>query len=144
MTSNVERAEILTRALDAGIRGDFAALEGLYTDDIKVWGAAISASSAAELLTVLQRRDEAFTDVDVHITPLDVGGDYASAEWSVSMTHSGDLHVRDEVLAATGLRITVNGVSVAEFEGSRICALRQYWDELTLYEQLGLLHAGDE
>jgi hypothetical protein len=27
---------------------------------------------------------------------------------------------------------------VAEFRDDRICSLRQYWDELSAYEQLGL------
>jgi hypothetical protein len=33
-------------------------------------------------------------------------------------------------------------VTVAEFRGDRICSLRQYWDELSLFEQLGLLPEG--
>ena len=55
------------------------------------------------------------------------------------MTHTGDLQLRDAVVPATGLRIAINGVTVAEFEDDRICALRQYWDELAVYEQLGLV-----
>jgi ketosteroid isomerase-like protein len=143
MTSNSARAEILARALDAAIRGDRTTLEVLYTDDVKAWTPAHSAASAAELLRELERRDQTFSDVEVHITPLDVGGDYACAEWRVAMTHTGDLRLRDEVVPATGLRITLNGITVAEFEGDRICALRQYWDELTVYEQLGLLADDD-
>ena len=45
----------------------------------------------------------------------------------------------DEVVEATGARITLNGATVAEFRGDRICAARQYWDELAVYEQIGLL-----
>jgi ketosteroid isomerase-like protein len=141
MTSNHERAGILTRALEAAIRGDRATLETLYTDDVKAWTPAHSAGSAAELLVELDRRDETFSDVAVEVTPLDVGGDYACAEWQVSMTHTGDLRLRDEVVPATNVRIGLHGVTVAEFAGDRICALRQYWDELTVYEQLGLLAA---
>ena len=33
----------------------------------------------------------------------------------------------------------MHGVTVADFEGDRICAFRQYWDEVALLEQLGLL-----
>ena len=35
--------------------------------------------------------------------------------------------------------MTMRGVTVADFEGDRICAFRQYWDEVALLEQLGLL-----
>jgi ketosteroid isomerase-like protein len=142
MTSNSERAEILTRALHAAIHGDRPTLEALYTEDVKAWTPALSASSADELLAELERRDETFSDVEVHVTALDVGGDYACAEWRVAMTHTGDLELRDEVVPPTGLRIQLNGITVAEFDGLRICALRQYWDELALYEQLGLV--GDD
>jgi ketosteroid isomerase-like protein len=144
MTSNSERAATLARALDAAIRGDRATLEGLYTEDVKAWTPAHAAGSAAELLAELERRDETFSDVEVEVTPLDVSGDYACAEWRVAMTHSGELRLHDDVVPATGLRITLNGVTVAEFEGDRICALRQYWDELTVYEQLGLLCTDDD
>ena len=37
------------------------------------------------------------------------------------------------------MRIALHGVTVAEFRGDRICALRQYWDELSVFDQLGLL-----
>jgi ketosteroid isomerase-like protein len=73
-----------------------------------------------------------------------VGGGYACAEWSVTMTHSGPLTLAGgEVVEPTGARITVNGVTVAEFRGDRICSLRQYWDELGVFEQIGLMADGD-
>jgi ketosteroid isomerase-like protein len=43
----------------------------------------------------------------------------------------------------TGVRITLNGVTVAEFRGDRICSLRQYWDELAAFEQIGLIADND-
>ncbi len=65
--------------------------------------------------------------------------DDACAEWSVTMTHSDTLTLTDgQAIEATGLRITVNGVTIAEFRRDQICSLRQYWDELTLLEQLGV------
>jgi ketosteroid isomerase-like protein len=144
MTSNAERAMILIGALHAAVRGDRATLSGLYTDDVKAWTPALWASSAAELLAELDRRDDAFSDVELEVMPLDVGGDCAGAEWRVTMTHSGDLELRDAIVPPTGLRISINGVSIAEFRGDRICALRQYWDEIAVFEQLGLLGSGSD
>ena len=144
MTSTAERSAILVRALRAGVSGDAATLASLYTEDIKAWTPARSASSSAELIAELERRDGAFSEIEVEITPLDVGGDYACAEWRVTMAHTGDLELRDAVVAATGLRVAINGVTIAEFEDERICALRQYWDELAVYEQLGLVGEIDE
>jgi ketosteroid isomerase-like protein len=140
MTTNAARSTTLVRALHASIEPGAAFAQELYTDDVKAWSPGLFATSAAELATELERRDEAFSDVDLTVVPLDVGGDFAAAEWTVARTHSGRLVLADGVeLEATGLRITVNGVTVAEFLDDRICALRQYWDELTVFEQLGLL-----
>ena len=52
----------------------------------------------------------------------------------------GPLAIADgRTLEPTGVRIFLHGVTVAEFHGEQICALRQYWDELSVYEQLGLM-----
>jgi ketosteroid isomerase-like protein len=141
MTSNAERGNALVRALRAGVAGDRATLEQLCTPDVRVWAPALAGSSLSEVLALLERRDDAFSSVALDVSPLDVGGDYACAEWTVTMTHTGSLSLADHgVVEPTGLQLTVNGVSVAEFRGEQICSVRQYWDELTVFEQLGLLH----
>jgi ketosteroid isomerase-like protein len=140
MTSNATRATTLTQALYAGIHGDRDALAALYADDVTAWTPAHSTSSLAELLSELERRDDAFSDIELEVTPLDVGADYACAEWRVTMTHTGELALRDgAAIEPTGLRVTLNGTTIAEFRGEQICALRQYWDELAVFEQLGLV-----
>jgi ketosteroid isomerase-like protein len=141
MTSSDARAATLARALEAGIRNDRDTLEQLYADDVVAWTPAFFAESAKELLAALDERDDAFSEIEVDVRPLDVGGEYACAEWQVSMTHTGPLVVAGgAVVEPTGVRLTVHGATVAEFRGDQICSLRQYWDELTVFEQLGLLH----
>jgi ketosteroid isomerase-like protein len=145
MTSNAFRAASLTQALHAGVRGDRDALAAVYTDDVTAWTPAHSVSSLAGLLAELERRDDAFSDIELEVTPLDAGGEFACAEWRVTMVHTGTLRLRDGALIEpTGLQVSLNGVTVAEFRGERICSLRQYWDELAVFEQLGLLDAEDE
>ncbi len=140
MTTNEARAAILMRALRASIAGDRGAVNELYTDDVKAWAPALSASSAAELAAEFERRDDAFSDIQLEVAPLDVAGDYACVEWSVTMTHAGPLTLMDGlVVEPTGLAVTINGATVAEFKGDRICSFRQYWDEYSVLEQLGLL-----
>jgi ketosteroid isomerase-like protein len=140
VTTNEERAAVLVRALRASIAGDASAIPALYTDDVKAWAPAMAVSSARELAAELERREDAFSDIDLEVTPLDVGGDYACAEWSVTVTHSGPLGLPDGTLIEpTGARLTLNGATIAEFLGARICSLRQYWDEFAVLEQLGVL-----
>jgi ketosteroid isomerase-like protein len=144
VTSNAARAATLRRALRARLDGDGSALRDLYTDDVTAWTPALSAGSLDELTAELERRDAAFSDVELEVAPLDVGGDYACAEWSVTMRHTGPLVLAGgEVVEPTGTRVTVNGATVAEFRGDRICSLRQYWDELAVFEQIGLVSGDD-
>jgi ketosteroid isomerase-like protein len=142
MTTNAERAGVLERALRARVEGDRDASEQLYTDDVKAWAPSLSTSSRTELQAEFDRRDDAFSDLELDVTPLDVGGDFACAEWTVTMTHSGPLAMADGTVEATGRRVRVHGVTIAEFDAGRICSLRQYWDEFAFAEQLGLDQPG--
>jgi ketosteroid isomerase-like protein len=144
VSSNAERAAILTRALRSRFTSDRAAIDEIYTDDVRAWTPALSVTSRTELLVEFDRHDDAFSDVAVDVFPLDTGGEHACAEWSVTMTHSGPLEVGAGVVEPTGSRITLHGVTVAEFRGDRICSFRQYWDELAIFEQLGLVPAEDD
>jgi ketosteroid isomerase-like protein len=140
MTSNATRSTTLVRALRASVDHDPSLIAELYTDDVKAWTPTVATSSVRELAEEFERRDDAFSDVEIEVVPLDVGCDFACAEWSVTMTHTGPLVLADGVaLEPTGMRVTLNGVTVAEFRGDRICSLRQYWDEFTVLDQLGLL-----
>jgi hypothetical protein len=137
ITSNKGRASSLVAALHAGIDGDLELLASRCTDAVRVWSPSLSMVSKDELLAELSSRGGVFTDVVLDAVPLDVGGDYACVEWTVSMTHSGALvSSDDQTIEATGARVVVRGVTVAEFAGDLICSVRQYWDETSLLEQL--------
>jgi ketosteroid isomerase-like protein len=139
MANNVERAATLIRALEASVTGDSSVVAELFTDDVRGWAPAVSVSSAAELAGELEDRDESFSDIELDVSPLDVGGDRAAVEWIVTLTHSGPLEVDDVVIEPTGARVSLHGMTVAEFAGDKICSFRQYWDEVELLEQLALL-----
>ena len=139
MANNVERAATLIRALEASVTGDSSVVAELFTDDVRGWAPAVSVSSAAELAGELEDRDESFSDIELDVSPLDVGGDRAAVEWIVTLTHSGPLEVDDVVIEPTGARVSIHGMTVAEFSGDKIRSFRQYWDEVELLEQLALL-----
>ena len=138
MTTNAERAATLERALRAGVDGDADTLLAVLTDDVRAWTPLLSTTDLAELLDELGRRDDAFSGHTLEMVALDVGGDFACVEWTVEMAHTGALAVDDAVVVdPSDTRVTVHGVTVAEFDGDRICSLRQYWDELAPLEQVG-------
>jgi ketosteroid isomerase-like protein len=139
VSDNADRSARLAQALRAGLDGDADAVRELCTPDVAVWTPRFSAASLDDLLAILAGRGSAFSDLELTVYPLDVGGDLACVEWTVSMTHTGALHLDEATrLDPTGLRVTAIGVTVGEFDGDRICALRQYWDEATLLHQLGM------
>ncbi len=140
MASNAERAATLVRALEASIIGDSTVIADLYTDDVRGWAPALTVSSAAELAVEFEDRDGAFSDIELDVSPFDVAEDRACVEWVVNLTHSGPLELDDDIeLDPTGLRVSLHGVTVAEFDGAKISSFRQYWDEVELLEQLALL-----
>jgi SnoaL-like polyketide cyclase len=137
VTSNERRAGVLVRALESRfVRG--AEAHELFTEDLRVWTPTFNARSLAELTAETSALETAFSDVDLDVRALDVGGDYACAEWVLSATHSGPFSLGEGRRALpTGRRLTLVGATVAEFDGELICSLRHYWDELALIEQLG-------
>jgi SnoaL-like polyketide cyclase len=137
MASNRERAATLVRALEASVVGDSTVIADVYTDDVRGSAPAFAVSSAAELAVELEDRGGAFSDVELDVSPLDVADDRACVEWVATLTHTGPLELAEEtVIEPTGFRVTLHGITLAEFEGDRISAFRQYWDEVELLEQL--------
>ncbi len=137
MISSTRRASVLVAALRAAFDRDHEALRSLFTEDVKVWTHHRSFSSLGELVSELEQGDDAFSDAVADVTPLQVGGDYACAEWSVAMTHTGPLEAPGgAVIEPTGVRVVIHGATVAEFRDDRICSLRQYWDELSALEEI--------
>ena len=140
MGSSADRAAALVQAIEATVTGDSRVVCELYADDVQGWSPTMTVTSAAELAVELEDRQDAFSDIELDVTPLDVGDDQACVEWIATATHSGPLVVDEEVvIEPSGGRFTLRGVTVADFEGDRIRAFRQYWDEVSLLEQLELL-----
>jgi hypothetical protein len=138
VTTNATRAETLARALRAGVDGDHATVGALVTDDVRAWTPRFATATREALIAALDDRNDAFSDIDLRVSPLDVGGDFACVEWSVDMVHSGPLRWGpDTTVEPAGTRVSVHGITVAEFDGEQICSFRQYWDEFEVLEQLG-------
>ena len=137
MATNAERVATLIRAVEASMAGDSTHVAELYVDDVRGRGPALSVSSATELAVEFEDRDGAFSEIELDASPIDVSGERACVEWVVALTHSGPLAIEDyTVIEPTGTRVTLHGVTVAEFAGDKIASFREYWDEVELLEQL--------
>jgi ketosteroid isomerase-like protein len=142
MATNESRSAILVRAVEASITGDVSSLEELFTQDVVGSMPGITISSREELAIEMEEREDTFSGFAVTVSPLDVAGDRACVEWVAAAVHSGPLALDDlgrAFLEASGRRLELRGVTVAEFDGDRICRFRHYWDEVALLVGLGLV-----
>ena len=136
-TTASTQASAMRRLLQAAVTGDRDAMGDLVTADVTGWSPNLFVTSRDDLLTAMERRDDAFSGIEVQVQALEQVGDKAIAEWHVAVDHTGLLVVDDDLtIEPTGRRLHVSGATVAEFEGDRICAFRSYFDDLALLEQV--------
>jgi len=109
----------------------------LFTDDVHSWSPVLNVSSLAELAEAINDRDESLSNVTVAVRTLHSGGNRVMAEWRLDADHTGPFAVNDDLtVPATGRHIHLGGATFAEFRGDKISALRSYFDEMALMEQL--------
>ena len=136
----ISRGAILRRAIETCIQPDDGAitkLGELFHDDVTVWSPNLLAIGLADLAENLAFREMAFSDVDIQIDALHVFADKGFAEFRVTATFSGPFVIGKEVaIEPNGQKILLGAAAIADFEGGKIKALRAYFDDATLLEQM--------
>jgi ketosteroid isomerase-like protein len=131
------KQDVLKLALEAAVTGDSSLIHGVFTEDVSVWSPTLSVSSREELQAAYAERETALSNPVIVVVGLDTVGDKAIAEWVVAADHTGPLTVdEDLVVEATGRRLELAGATFAEFRGDKICAVRSYFDDAALLEQM--------
>ena len=131
------RKQVLADALKAEIGAAPADLKTLFTDDVTGWSPYATVSGLAALAELAALREEAFSDVVITFRGIDEVGNKAFAEWLVEADHAGPLVLSDDIaLEATGRRVQLPGVTVADFREGKIRSFRTYFDDLALIEQI--------
>ena len=77
--------------------------------------------------------------MDIHTTPSTSAATSPASNGRRHDPHGPLTLDPDTTIEPTGTRVSVHGITVAEFDGEHICSFRQYWDELGMLEQLGLV-----
>ena len=134
-----ERTDRVLRAIEATVSGDTSGVAELFTPDVVARSPTLSVSSRVELAVELEDQEDGFSEVEVRPGPFVVDGDQICTEWVATALHSpplapGEGWTRD----STDRRVTLRGVTVAEFAGDQICIVRHYWDEGERRLELGL------
>ena len=138
--TRTNRGAIFRRAIETCIRPDddaIAKLGELFHDDVTVWSPNLLAVGLTDLAENLEFREMAFSDVDIQINGLHVFANKGFAEFRVAATFSGPFVIdKETVIEPNGHRLLLGAAAVADFEEGKIKALRAYFDDATLLEQM--------
>jgi ketosteroid isomerase-like protein len=138
--TGTSRGAILRRAIETCIRPDddaIAKLGELFHDDVTVWSPNMLAVGLADLTENLAFRELAFSDVDIQIDALHVFAGKGFAEFRVAATFSGPFVLEKEVvIEPNGQKLLLGAAAIADFEGGKIKAMRAYFDDASLLEQM--------
>ena len=134
------RGAVLRRAIETSISpddGTIAKLSELFTDNATVWSPNVLAVGLADLSETLAFREGAFSDVDIKFDSLDIFGSRGLAEFRVVATFSGPFVIDEKtVIEPNGKELLLGIAAVADFDGNKINALRAYFDDASLLEQM--------
>jgi len=128
--------DLATRAIRACTLGDADELAELFTDDVVAWSPILLTTSLAGLTEAMDDVEAALSDVEVHIDTIGSFGDSTVAEYRITGRFTGPFVAGDATVPPNDRTIVVGGAVVMDFSGDRICSFRNYFDELTLLEQL--------
>ena len=131
------RKDVLSRALEAELVGTSVDLGAIFTDDVVGWSPYATVYGLKDVADLAAVRDTTFSNVVILYRGLDEVGNKAYAEWVIEADHTGPLVLEeDEVLDATGRRVKLAGVTVADFRDGKIRSFRTYFDDISLIAQI--------
>lgn len=131
----------LDRRIDAYFRAwnahDAAALAELFTPDGTYEDPTTGGPVPADRVrAVLDHLVATFPDLAVEYTAMTGGDARVVVEWILRGRNDGELRPGT---SPTGRTIALHGASVFELDGDRLRAVRGYYDQQTLVEQMGLM-----
>src|SRR5262245_13333643 len=132
-----DRRAVLQHAVEACLVGDVEALPNLFTPDVSGWSPNLLVSSLAELTEAVAEREDALSDVNVHVDATDVFGNKALMEYRVTALFSGPFVIDEETsIEPNGRELVIGAALVTEFTDGKVSAFRNYFDNATLMEQM--------
>ncbi len=132
--------EIARQQIQYAFDRDFDALRKLYSPSVQYVDPDGELTGVEAVMDHLKQQVGPFPDATHEVRF--VGGDdaFAMAEWQMTGTNTGSLTMPDgSTLPATGLAVVLPVVTIYDVRDGLIVSERNYYDNLGLYAQLGLL-----
>ncbi len=134
------RGAVLRRAIETCISpddGSLTSLSELFADNVTVWSPNMLAIGLKDLAENLDAREDAFSNVAIQFDSLDIFGNRGLVEFRVAAKFSGPFVIGEGVVVEpNGRDLLLGAAAVADFEGDKISALRAYFDDASLLEQM--------
>ena len=139
-TPTVEQmVKIAREQVDAFNSSDWERMQAGLTADARhsELGTRRKVEGPAQIVELFKGWKTAFPDATGTITSAIGSGDTAALEVTWKGTHTGPLVAAEGTIPASGKRQETPAVIVFNFEGGKIRESRQYFDSMTLLEQIG-------
>jgi predicted ester cyclase len=122
--------------------GDVEGLVNLYTEDATRVTPFGTFEGRAAIYEALSGDKAAFPDRTMTLDVCVEQGGTIAAEWTVVGTQTGPLVMPDGTeLPPTGKRIEIKGMELVQFRDGKAAVHHQYWDNMAIAGQLGVLPA---
>ncbi len=134
--------DVAQRAIKAYNDRDVKAIAELLSEAPEYSRGAQVARSKEQVLAVYRLDWEDFPDARTDIKLAIAEGSVVALECVWTGTNTGPLHLPDGTTApATGRQVILPCVTVLEVKNGLVVTVRNYWDNMVVMEQLGLLPA---
>ena len=119
---------------------DWAGLASMFAADAVYLEPTGHHQGREAIRAFLEAGGKAFPDIRLETSLVIEEGDTVVAEWTVRGTNSGPLPMRDGTeIPATGKTLEYPGVTVGEVRNGKFVTMRDYFDNVTVMSQLGLM-----
>lgn len=131
--------ELGDQQIAAAVKGDWDTLRRLYADDVQYVDPDGEVRGAEAAIARLQLQAKPLSNMSYEISALVADERCAVVEWTLTATGTGTLAAPGRsAIPATNRTMTIGIMTIYDVRDGRIVSERNYWDNLSLYTQLGL------
>lgn len=132
--STTESKQVIVDIWTEALGGNIDALDELFHEDARYVDPGADIHGLDEIKSYIQEWADAFPDFTFNVEESVAEDDVVVTYFSGSGTHDGEF----QGIAPTGNTFEGEGVQIDRFEGDKVVEEINLWDNMTLFEQLGI------